>query len=101
MRSSKTILIVAIGLVGALTLGGCASSQPASRARADDIRAAALQGTATEPQDRGAFSVSYEVSAPPTTVLAPSCDSAGQCAFPYANTTSQLTGGIVGTGVGA
>lgn len=42
-----------------------------------------------------------EVSAPPTIVLAPSCDSAGQCAIPYANTTSSLTGGIAGTAVGA
>ncbi len=41
------------------------------------------------------------MSAPATTVLAPSCDSAGNCAFPYANTTGTVTGDIAGTGVGA
>jgi len=100
MTRSKTAIIASIGLLGTLVLGGCGSSQPASTSRTADARAAAAQATASEQQDRGSFSVDYEVSAPPSNVLAPSCDSAGQCAFPYAN-AGTLTGDIVGTAVGA
>ena len=36
--------------------------------------------------------LNYEVSAPAATVLAPSCDSAGQCALPYTNVTATTHG---------
>ena len=101
MTKRRTTLIAAIGLLGALVLGGCRASQPDPTTRTADVRLAEAQATASQPRDRGSFAVRYEVSAPPTTVLAPSCDSAGRCAFPYANVTSTLTGDVVGTAVGA
>ena len=100
MTKSRTTLIAAIELLGALVLGGCRASQPDPTPRTADVRLTAAQATAPQQQERGSFSVSYEVSRAPTTVLAPSCDSAGQCAFPYANVTSTFTGDIVGTAVG-
>ena len=82
MTKRRTTLIAAIGLLGALVLGGCRASQPDPTTRTADVRLAEAQATASQPRDRGSFAVRYEVSAPPTTVLAPSCDSAGRCAFP-------------------
>ena len=101
MTRTKKNLIAAIGLLSALALEGCGSSQRASTLRTADVSVVAARATASAQSDRGSFSVNYEVSAPAATVLTPSCDSGGQCALPYANTTGQLTGDIVGTAVGA
>lgn len=101
MTRSRTTIIAAIGLLGALVLGACGSPQRAPTPPTPDVRVAAARAIASAQRDRGTFSVDYEVSAPAASVLAPSCDSAGQCAIPYANTTSTLTGDIAGTAVGA
>lgn len=101
MTKSRATITAAVGLLGAVVLGACGPLQRSSAPSTPDARVAAAQVAPSEQQDRGSFSVDYEVSAPPTIVLAPSCDSAGQCAIPYANTTSSLTGDIAGTAVGA
>ena len=101
MTGTKTSLIAAIGLLSALALGGCGTTQRASTRRTADVPVVAARATASGQPDRGSFSVNYEVSALAATVLAPSCDSVGNCALPYTNPTGQLTGDFVGTAVGA
>ena len=101
MTRCRTTDIAAIGLIGALALGACGSPQRSATPTTPGAEVAAAQATTSEQQDRGSFSVDYDVSAPSANVFAPSCDSAGKCALPYANTTSTLTGDIAGTAVGA
>jgi Protein of unknown function (DUF3224) len=92
---SKTNLIIGLALTGALALGASASAQPAATPQA------AESATASDDTHPQSFSAEYEVAAPPANVLEPSCDSASQCALPYTVATSQLTGDVVGTAVGA
>jgi Protein of unknown function (DUF3224) len=97
---NKTNLIVGLGLTGALALGASASAQRAITPQAA-VPVAAEPATASDHPHPESFSVEYEVAAPPATVLAPSCNSASQCALPYTTGTGQLTGDVIGSGIGA
>ena len=88
--TSTATRILGVGLVSALALGGGGSSPVAPEAR-----------SASDGQHPGQFSVAYEVSAPATIVLPPSCDPAARCVVPYANATSQVSGDVAGTAVAA
>jgi len=101
MTRSTTTIAAAIGLLGVLMLGAWGSPPGFSPSPTPGARVVAARATTSDQQDRGSFSVDYDVFAPAAIVLAPSCDSAGQCALPYSNTTATLTGDIGGTAVGA